>query len=68
MSQVGKLCSRVMVLNHGCGTFLGDTNEGIERYNDLFSDKELAVAGTGEVKIENLKLLDKEAVILLYLF
>ncbi len=58
MSQIAKLCSKVLVLDRCRGISLSEPPQGIERYNSLFPDMQTVVAGTGEAKIEQLTLLD----------
>jgi lipopolysaccharide transport system ATP-binding protein len=58
MPQIAKLCTKVLVLNHGNAVSISDPSHGIEHYNSLFPDTRMTIAGTGEAHIENLRLLN----------
>lgn len=58
MPQIAKLCTKVLVLDHGNALSISDPSHGIEQYNSLFPDTQLTIAGTGDAHIENLRLLN----------
>jgi len=59
LPQVSKLCDNVLVLNGGNTYFYGDPIQGVEKYNSLFGEKQTILAGSGEAKVSDLKLLDE---------
>jgi len=58
MPQIYRICTEVMLLNHGKCTFhSNEIGKGIEMYYDMFSNGEQQVAGSGEVQVESFELL-----------
>lgn len=52
MPQVFRICSEVVVLDHGRVVFQGpQLAEGVGRYLELFSGSEASVSGSGEIKV-----------------
>lgn len=54
MTQIFRLCSELIVLDHGAVTFQGtDLAEGVSRYLSLFKEAPEGVFGSGEVSVES---------------
>ncbi len=57
MPQIFRICSEVMLLDHGKVTFAGDNiAEGVSHYLSLVSGGESTLAGSGEVRVEDFSL------------
>jgi lipopolysaccharide transport system ATP-binding protein len=57
MPQIFRICSEVMVLDHGRVTYHGnDVGEGVSRYLSLFTSSEATIAGSGEARVEGARL------------
>jgi len=59
MNAVARICDRTIVLNKGKCIFIGNTPQGIEKYQALFPAQKSMIAGTDEAQVENIKTLDK---------
>ena len=52
MPQIFRICTQVMVLDHGRVTYHGnDIGDGVTKYLSLFRNAEPTIAGSGEVKV-----------------
>ncbi len=60
MPAVARVCSRVAVLDRGHLLFDGDVAEGVEMYCKLFALQQPRTLGTGEARIQNLRVLDAD--------
>jgi lipopolysaccharide transport system ATP-binding protein len=57
MPQVFRICTEVVVMNHGSPTFQGtDVAAGVATYLSLFKGGRATVAGSGEVELTDLKV------------
>lgn len=56
MSQVSRICDRVLVMDHGRLVHDGGTITGIERYHNLFHADTMVVSGTGEATVSNVRI------------
>lgn len=57
MPQVFRICSEVIVLDHGKVTYQGnDLTEGVGEYLALFKGSDSKVSGSGEVRVNTLEL------------
>lgn len=63
MPHIAKLCSKTILLKKGKAFYIDNVLEGIDKYNDLFFDRQGVVAGTGEAEISNFKLLNKDGIV-----
>ncbi len=59
LPTISRICDRVTVIHQGAQQFLGGVAPGIEEYSRLFRRHEKRVLGTGEARIENLRLVDE---------
>ena len=59
LPTVSRICDRVAVIHQGEQRFLGDLARGIDEYSRLFRRHEKKVLGSGEARIENLRLVDE---------
>ena len=62
MPHVTKLCDNVVVLNKGKMVCKEKAIIGVDQYNDLFSDHNTRISGTGEAELRNLKILNEDEV------
>ena len=61
MPQIFRICTEVIVMNHGRVTFQGpEISAGVSVYLSLFSESEESVTGSGEVCVEGLELMSGE--------
>jgi lipopolysaccharide transport system ATP-binding protein len=57
MPQVGRICSKLLLLDHGKFEFLGaDIARGIALYHEKFKSEVLLVVGEGKAKINSIKV------------
>lgn len=57
MPQIFRICTEVIVLNHGKVTFKGENlSEGVALYMSLFKGADATLSGTGEAKVRDFHL------------
>ena len=57
MPQIFRICTEVIVLNHGKVTFQGENlSEGVALYMSLFKGADATLSGTGEAKVRDFHL------------
>lgn len=53
MQSVGRICSRVIVIEAGAKIYDGNTHNGIHCYDSLFKSEKFSIAGSGRAKIHD---------------
>lgn len=57
MPQIFRICTEVVVLDHGEVTYQGrNLADGVAEYLSLFTESESTVTGSGEIRVEGLRL------------
>ena len=63
MPQISRLATQTMVLNQGRICFFGSTGKAIIEYYKLFDTKSSEIrAGSGEARIQSIKIVNKEGI------
>lgn len=63
MPQIGRLASKCIVMNRGKTTYIGSTNEAINKYYDLFVNQiEQSRKTTGPLCFKNISVRDKDVI------